>query len=75
MASLVKEMNSRLVDDEVKAILNDYLAAYDHNDDNSMWFNKLKEIADKNGYASDMKAYKANPGELQGVMYQTLQRL
>ena len=56
----------RLVDDEVKAILNDYLAAYDHNDDNSMWFNKLKEIADKNGYASDMKAYKANPENFKG---------
>ena len=56
----------RLADDEVKAILNDYLAAYDHNDDNSMWFNKLKEIADKNGYASDMKAYKANPESFKG---------
>ena len=56
----------RLADDEVKAILNDYLAAYDHNDDNSMWFNKLKEIADKNGYASDMKAYKANPENFKG---------
>ena len=56
----------RLADDEVKVILNDYLAAYDHNDDNSMWFNKLKEIADKNGYASDMKAYKANPENFKG---------
>ena len=56
----------RLANDEVKAILNDYLAAYDHNDDNSMWFNKLKEIADKNGYASDMKAYKANPENFKG---------
>ena len=56
----------RLADDEVKIILNDYLAAYDHNDDNSMWFNKLKEIADKNGYASDMKAYKANPENFKG---------
>ena len=55
-----------LADDEVKVILNDYLAAYDHNDDNSMWFNKLKEIADKNGYASDMKAYKANPENFKG---------
>ena len=39
---------------------------HDHNDDNSMWFNKLKEIADKNGYASDMKAYKANPENFKG---------
>jgi glutamyl-tRNA synthetase len=56
----------RLADDEVKVILNDYLAAYDHNDDNSVWFNKLKEIADEHGFASDMKAYKANPENFKG---------
>ena len=63
---LSRYLKFRLADDEVKVILNDYLAAYDHNDDNSMWFNKLKEIADKNGYASDMKAYKANPENFKG---------
>ena len=25
------------------------------------WFNKMKSVADANGFASDMKAYKANP--------------
>ena len=56
----------RLDMSEVKNILNDYMAAYNHDDDNSAWFNKLKEIADKHGYASDMKAYKASPESFKG---------
>lgn len=51
---------------EVKAVLSDYLSIYDHNDDNNMWFDKLKTIADKHGYASDMKAYKADPSQYKG---------
>lgn len=50
----------------VSKILKSYLAKYDHNDDNSVWFNKLKEIADEHGFASDMKAYKANPENFKG---------
>ena len=52
--------------EEVKTILNEYLSMYNHEDDNSEWFNKLKAIADKHGYASDMKAYKANPEAFKG---------
>ena len=46
--------------DTVKEILKEYLAGYDHNDDNSTWFDKLKKVADNLSFASDMKAYKAN---------------
>ena len=53
-------------DTMVKAVLNEYLAVYDHNDDNSAWFDKLKTVADKLGFASDMKAYKANPENYKG---------
>ena len=56
----------KLDEDMVSKILKSYLAKYDHNDDNSVWFNKLKEIADEHGYASDMKAYKANPENFKG---------
>lgn len=52
--------------DEVHAILTKYLESYNHADDNSAWFNKLKEIADSLGYASDMKAYKAAPENFKG---------
>lgn len=56
----------KLDEDMVSKILKSYLAKYDHNDDNSVWFNKLKEIADEYGFASDMKAYKANPENFKG---------
>lgn len=56
----------KLDEDMVSKILKSYLAKYDHNDDNSVWFNKLKEIADEHGFASDMKAYKANPENFRG---------
>ena len=56
----------RLDEDMVSDILKTYLSKYEHNDDNSAWFNKLKEIADEYGFASDMKAYKANPESFKG---------
>lgn len=56
----------RLDGSEVREILSDYLSEYDHSDDNSAWFNKLKAIADRHGYASDMKAYKAAPDNYKG---------
>ncbi|MBQ4283685.1 MAG: glutamate--tRNA ligase [Lachnospira sp.] len=56
----------RLDDEMVETVLNEYLATYDHTDDNSAWFDKLKAVADKLGFASDMKAYKANPENFKG---------
>lgn len=50
----------------IKDILNEYLSVYNNDDDNSLWFDKLKGIADKFGFASDMKAYKANPENFKG---------
>lgn len=52
--------------DTVREILKEYLAGYDHNDDNSAWFDKLKKVADNLSFASDMKAYKANPENYKG---------
>ena len=56
----------RLDNEEVKKLLKAYLDSYSHEDDNSVWFDKLKAIADSNGYASDMKAYKAEPEKFKG---------
>ena len=62
-----QEKDSFRFDNEtVKAVLNEYLATYSHGDDNSTWFNKLKDIADKFGFASDMKAYKNEPEKYKG---------
>lgn len=51
---------------QVKEILEKYLASYDHGADNNGWFSKVKAIADECGFASDMKAYKANPEAFKG---------
>lgn len=62
-----KEMEAFKYDAEtVKAVLNEYLDTFSYDDDNSAWFDKLKGIADKLGFASDMKAYKANPENFKG---------
>ena len=47
-------------------VLKDYLESYDHAADNSAWFDNLKAIADRHGFASDMKAYKADPDAYKG---------
>ena len=51
---------------EIKNILNEYIKLYDEEDDKDTWFNKIKEVADNLGYASDMKAYKENPDNYKG---------
>ena len=51
---------------EIKEILKLYISKYDVNDDKDTWFNKMKEVCDLLGYASDMKAYKENPDNYKG---------
>lgn len=52
--------------EDIKNILNLYISKYDINDDKDTWFNKMKEVCDTLGYASDMKAYKENPNNYKG---------
>ena len=52
--------------EEIKNILNLFISKYDVNDDKDTWFNKMKEVCDALGYASDMKAYKENPNNYKG---------
>ena len=51
---------------EIKNILNEYLKLYDENDDKDTWFNKMKDLAEKLGYAREVKEYKANPENYKG---------
>jgi len=48
------------------AILNAYLAAYQHSDDKDAWFARIKGICAPLGYSPDVKAYKASPEAFQG---------
>ena len=53
--------------DEIKSIINTYIDKYyDENDDKETWFNKVKELSDELGYASNMKEYKENPDAFKG---------
>ena len=53
--------------DEIKDILNTYINKYyDENDDKETWFNKVKELCELYGYASNIKEYKKNPGDYKG---------
>ncbi len=55
------------VDEELrKAILQDYLDTFSYTDDNGEWFEKLKEIAERQGFATDRKLYKENPEKFKG---------
>ena len=52
---------------EVKNILKEYIANYyDENDDKETWFNKIKDLAEKFGYAREVKEYKNNPENYKG---------
>ncbi len=52
--------------EDMREIITEFKNTYDYNDDSSAWFSKLKAIADKFGYASDMKAYKQEPDKYKG---------
>lgn len=46
--------------------LEKFAESYDFSDDMNTWFDKVKAIADSLGFASDMKAYKADPTAFKG---------
>lgn len=51
---------------EIKAILAEYLSIYSDEDDKDTWFNKMKDVAEKLGYAREVKEYKKNPENFKG---------
>ena len=51
---------------DIVATLEKFADSYDESDDMNAWFDKVKAIADSLGYASDMKAYKADPTSFKG---------
>ena len=53
--------------EEIKTILTTYINEYyDESDDKETWFNKMKELSTKLGYAAEVKEYKANPDNYKG---------
>ena len=49
--------------ESIEKILKLYVEKYyDENDDKQTWFDKIKELSGKMGYAKEVKEFKANPG-------------
>ena len=51
---------------DVVRALEEFSAVYSADDSQQEWFDKIKAIAESMGYASDMKAYKADPDAFKG---------
>ncbi|MBQ0010354.1 MAG: glutamate--tRNA ligase [Ruminococcus sp.] len=47
-------------------ILTDFLSTYSSADDQTVWFDKMKDIAEKHGFARETKEYKASPEAYRG---------
>ena len=53
--------------EEIQKIVKTYLEEFfDISDDKQTWFNKIKDLAEKLGYAREVKEYKANPESFKG---------
>lgn len=50
----------------VGKVLKGFQESYAATDDSSVWFDKVKAVAAANGFATDMKAYKADPAAFTG---------
>ena len=53
-------------DEDAREILKRYLETYDHSDDQSQWFEKIRTITADMGYAVKPKDYKKHPEEYKG---------
>ncbi|MBQ3065320.1 MAG: glutamate--tRNA ligase [Clostridia bacterium] len=51
---------------DIRSACTQFLQTYSPEDEMNIWFDKIKAIADTLGFASDMKAYKANPEAFRG---------
>ncbi len=52
--------------EEIKNISDEYKNLFNENDDKDTWFNKIKDLAEKFGYAREVKDYKKNPENFKG---------
>lgn len=53
-------------EDDANVILTKYIETYGHNDDQSAWFEKIRNISAELGYALKPKDYKKNPESYRG---------
>lgn len=51
---------------DVAAVLDEFIAGYDENDPQDVWFSKVKAIGEKHGFCPNIKEYKAAPENWKG---------
>ncbi len=52
--------------DDIKAVCQKYASIYTVETDKQLWFDKIKHLMENDGFANDMKLYKANPADYKG---------
>ncbi len=63
---MVDSFPENVSDEDRKEIIDRYLSGYNHGDDNSEWFQKIRDITEDMGYAAKPKDYKKNPEMYKG---------
>lgn len=64
--SIKDEYPDKFSKNDIRITLEEFAKTYSEADDSNLWFDKIKDIADMLGYASDMRAYKQNPEAYKG---------
>ena len=64
--SLKQEIVDEIGLNTAKLLIQDFLSTYSIENDQEKWFDKLKNIATKHGYASSNKEYKTNTNKYKG---------
>ena len=64
--AIEEQVPEEISDEDAQEILRRYLEGYDHSDDQSQWFDKIRAIAVDMGYAAKPKDYKKHPEDYKG---------
>lgn len=61
----VYELQDENIDD-LKEVIKEYKSVFNYDDDKEVWFDKIKSISKKLGYATNNKEFKQNPQDFKG---------
>lgn len=57
---------NKFTKDDIALVCEKYAQNYTDETDKQVWFDKIKHLMENDGFANDMKVYKANPAEYKG---------
>ena len=64
--TMPENIAEKIAGDDIKNIVRDYIDIYNGQDDQNMWFDRIKELSGKYGFAPEMKLYRKNPQDYKG---------